>query len=934
MCCYSSRIGCVLYFDDVIYDKCLCEPTMLFLLGLDAITMPMPEDLSDDEIDNWLRYLTVKREVVGDLYDSIIDYLSLYYKIVSNEEDSITFDVNGMKLFMNQVTGTGTDRIVPVVFHEHEKDAILNIDEDDKYNDLAAKILNVFNFAGYDVADKEVSVLGKSYITDEDTLKAIDEYNSSLIEEHHKKTYYRNIYKMLDYKAMYSYALGVLCGCKCLGYSDIIWRTDPSDWYDGDYTNLINTAYNTFKWHYKHPLPKIDRDIHLLNKYKATQVNYIWNFDVDSIQLKGDEKNCFVAYIDENSEVVTEDIIYSQSTGPQKPIPGSYLVIEEDTYTWQPLDGSVICSDPKKGIIHKCDPVIVRYIANDEVTLRKAYKYGKSKFLSPNSDELYFCFTGNLGWVNFDEHSFITAPSSDFVPLSFVAKSFSDLPQDRFGNVVSKDTGEVVGYYMADVTTGIHLYGIMSGKIDIIIPGSYVTEPMDVIIAGQGGSYVTEPLDVIADEHSTSICDCACCKNHCNNHSKYCNCAIRCCTCGHEIVDGKPCYYREDESEKDNSEEDTDDSSEDTNEDVTPEPVINYVLDFSNVDDVFVYILNEDEFNARYTTIPDGYTASLYYDLDRRITIYVSNDDSNYYYDGTGDALIVDSGYSLTASELVSAFTYDAANNNMQPFDLRYNEDTSSYWSKEWSPREWSSSFGDDVLISEDISITTSIYRNVELLIEDAIILTNNVGESDLICNTTCTEYGLSLGILHLSDLYTHGITQNECSIVEADPNGDPLVDEHGNFVVWYDSVKLKYWNGYANVWQDSVPIRNNTVMYDTSTNTASSISDNETDREIILHDGTVVTYEQFYAPPYNMGVIRDSNSFKLFNPSISHSIMQCYYDDMFVGGGRDCIPGVFEHWMTFDEVHAAEYRFVNSESTLYDGDSLVPVIVDDDPSD
>lgn len=950
MCCYSSRTGCVLYFDDVKYDRCLCEPTMLFLLGMDAVLTPGSDYVlvneNDEEIVNEdaLRYLTIKQDAVGELYDSIIQYLSLRYSIISSTENSATFDIQGMKLFMNEVTGTDTDRIVPIIFHEHDhkyeyEGALGEIDKEDKYNDLASKIKNVFNYAGYDVADAAVPVMGKSFITDQDIIDAIDEYNKNLLEEHKKKAFYRHVYKILDYKSMYSYALGVLYGCICLGYPEnFIWRQDPENWYDGEYSNLVSTAYTTFRFHYTHPIPKIDIDINLSIKYRGIQLNYLWNFDNDLVQLKNDEKNCIVAYINDEGEVETEDIAYSRSTGPQKPLPGSYLRLDDNT--WTPLDESVVCDDPKKGIIHKCDPTIIRYIANDEVVFQKAYKYGKAKFLSPNSDDIYFCYTGNLGWVDFDERSFATAPSSEFVPLTIMAKSFSCLPQDRFGNVVSRDTGEVVGYYMTDVTPNIHLYGIMSGKIDMVAnTGSYVTEPLGIVIE-EHGSYVTEPLDIIVDSNGDDItgCDCACCKSHCNNHSSCgCNCCCRHCDdCNRDIIYGKPCYYRddleEDSSEDTDEEDDVTNDDSDENTDTEEDPVITYLWDFNNVDNAFVYILNENDFIARYTVIPDGYTATTYYDLDRKITIYVSNIDNNYYFDGTGDALITDSGYSLTTSEPISAYTYDVENNCLVSFDLRYDKYTSLYWSREWEPRKWDPSFGDGVFI--DTGSVTSVYRNTELLIEDAIILHDSIGESDLVCNTSCTEYGLSLGILHLSDLYSQGITRYECEIIEADPNGDPLIDEYGNFVVWHDSITNKYWNGYANVWQDSVPIRNNTVMYDTSTHTALGISDNEVDHEIVLHDGTVVTYDEFYAYPYNRGVIRDSTSFKLFNPDVSSNILQCYYDDKFEDHGRYCVPDVFEHWMTFDEVHANNYRFVNNESILYDGDSLVPVIVDNDSDD
>lgn len=849
---YSSRIGCVIYLDDVIGGLRLCEPTLLFLLGLDAVTTPSSDYIiktpiidpvtgkpaidkdtgeiqyEDDKPNEYLlKNLVIHKDVVGEeIFKRIIDTVGIDYSILHITDDEVVFDLKGLKSFMNSITGTGSDRIVPFIFHEHEDISVLgDIDADNRNNDLSDKMKKVFDYAGYDVADTSVHILGKSFIEDESTINAIDKYNEDLLAEHNIKKFYRHIYKILDYKSMYSYALGVLFGCKCLGFSDNdIWRSDPSSWYDGEYTNLVSLAHTVFKFHYRHPIAKIDRDHSLFKKYKSIQINKIWNFDNTQYNIKQDEICCTVLSVEDN-EIVEKPIIYSRSAGPQKPIPGSYL---SDENVWVPLDSGVICDDPKRGIVHNCDKPVKRYIGHNEVEIKRAYQYSNHKYLSPTNEEISFISDGNIGWVNFDYDSYKQL-SDEYSPLTFSEKEFEDLQQSRFGNVVSKIDGSVVGYYFSDVTDDIHLYGIMNNML----------------------------------------------------------------------------HYTEDGS-----------------------------WDFSNIDDLFTSLLSDVDFETYYyTELPEGYTVVNYYDLDHLIALCINDENPEYYYDGLEDAPLVDKGYTLTPSIPLDAYIYDSELNTTLEFNLRYNEDLDSYWSSEWDPKEWLPTLDDSIYINTGNVI--SLYRNTELLFEDTTTYNNNTFKYEFICNTLHTEYNLRLGFLNIDDLYNLGITDHECEIIETDPNGDPLVDEYGNFVVWRDPVTSKYWNGYVSAWQDSIPVRNNTTMYDTSTGTVSNISDNEIDHEITLSDGTVVTYDEFYSYPYCRGVIRDNTSFKLFNPNVSSNILQCYFDYKFGDSGRYCVPGgVFERWMTFDEVHDKGYWFVSNESTLYDGDSLVQVIVDNDPTD
>lgn len=495
---YSSRLGCLLYFDDVIGDKCLCEPTMLFILGLEAITteqeeylkeVPVQGNLIDPETllpvmelvtdEDRLNTLVIHKDRVGDLFSHIVDYLQYCNtgKIISLSDDEIVFNCNSLKSFMNEKTGTGTDRVCPIILHECNEE--INLAPIDSCSSIASKISDIFNHAGYDISDRDIPLLGKGLLTDEATIDAINNYNNSLRSAHKQMKAGRSLYKLLDYKAMYSYALGVLYGCKCISHTDdSMWRTDPSDWYVGEYASLVSTAYEIFKFHYKHAIPKIDNDVRLFEKYKGIQLNKLWNFDSTSVALKSDEKNCESLYI-ENDSVVSVHIVYSQSTGPQRPIPGSYLNTNDNT--WLPLNESLICKDPKRGITHKCDKPIIRYMANNEVKLSKAYKYGNNKYLSPNSTDTYFCYAGNIGWSSFNDKSFRDW-SKDNQVLTFVKKGFDSIPSDAVQLARNKSDGQIVVFYKCYLSgkqsdkNRRSLYGILP---DSIVEAGLVVVPDD-----------------------------------------------------------------------------------------------------------------------------------------------------------------------------------------------------------------------------------------------------------------------------------------------------------------------------------------------------------------------------------------------------------------------------------------------------------------------
>jgi len=272
---YKSSLGCIEYYDEVLHISKLCDPTMLFILGLEAVTTPQedyykdipvidpetgkhmidPETgdtITESVVDNIrLRKIIIYKNRINDqgIYNKIVDYLTIVGETLVHE-DYIEFYCAGMKIFMNQLTGIVDNRIVPIIFHDARQYNIALSDEDRlNFNKIYSVLSEIFSTAGQ-----------KS-----------------------------QTYKYIDYKSMYSYALGVLYGCICLGYSDnIIWRLDPSMWYTGQYTSLVSTAYITFNYRYYHPIKCIDHDKKLLFKYKGIQLNKIWNFDESTITTAPD----------------------------------------------------------------------------------------------------------------------------------------------------------------------------------------------------------------------------------------------------------------------------------------------------------------------------------------------------------------------------------------------------------------------------------------------------------------------------------------------------------------------------------------------------------------------------------------------------------------------------------------------------------------------
>ena len=293
---YWSRLGTICYYDFSDYRPYLREPSVLFLLGLESVLTPSSEyidtvpvidkNTKEQAIDpetgellfedkpnkERLKTCILHRDEIGeDEFDKA--YFYLYGKQPKDDVTEIHVTFKNFKMYLNTITGVSSDRIVPIICH----DCFNHLSIDD-FNVEAQKLIDILNCAGYNVKANSVPYRGKFGVTDPDELAAIDLYNNNLKEIHEKKKLYSQLYKTLDYKSMYSYALGVLYGCQCLGYSDV-FSNDPLLWYNGEYTNLVKTAYITFKFHADHHICDIDGDKRLYNKYKGTQLNRIWNFN-------------------------------------------------------------------------------------------------------------------------------------------------------------------------------------------------------------------------------------------------------------------------------------------------------------------------------------------------------------------------------------------------------------------------------------------------------------------------------------------------------------------------------------------------------------------------------------------------------------------------------------------------------------------------------
>ena len=902
---YSSRNGCFYYYDSILFRWHIAEPTLLFLLGLEAITS-YDKSISDSIVISKYVYKTYIDKVeplehIDDVYDDIYSFLSKIGS-VDDYEHYLKFNCYGLKLLLNDMTGTGDDRTVPFIFKYDANKSLVDpakeLDTNSKlsfYDIQAQRIYDVFNDIGYDTScDKTILDNGKIVLRPEyyidrtkgnirdilDSLTDVDNrslrttiinniltYNTKVNAVHEKRIANSGIYRLLDYKAMYAYSLGVLYGCRCLGFDDsVIWRLDPKLWYNDVYFNLVRTAWYVFRFHWTYKLEDVALDMHVdpslegdakeaaiesankaySEKYKGIQDNKIWNFNNDSSLIKTalaqDETNCFCLYLNNRQllsdntinkdylHTVSESIIYSFSTQPNSNTeyehPGSYLLkymsLKDGriTWKWSPIDSKVSDEVPLKGVVSTRDSSMIRYIGNDPVIFYRAYKYkdddNNTKYLAPKYDvgngvvryKKYYVYTGDLGWVDYTE----------------------DLLLD-----ISQDKGH----------PDYHDYSTRHNYLDIVPKTPSFNSlkfafPKDSKLSGDS------PFNSLVTYYKCYVTD------------KW-------------ILD-------------------TDTPDADNNSDILYGIYNKWVQTNDTVPENFDIIISKALFDTQYSSeikAPYGntYEVSIWHDLDVVLSL-VTRDIGGIHYiwkpsdeqaTGSNENLVASTndthqgkstyyyGYSKTPSSLLPLYNLHSVEvtsestikyPHKETFRFYiYNKEGATnvisnnymYWSEDYfksidgdnhTNRTWRnlselekiSSSSNNPLYSLS-NKTTNIYKGEIRVISNTSLY--NI-YTDKVTSATSVEldefiYGDSHSILGLSSghqyrfmlvgdvsnnnaecLYANGMTKYLCPFVIIDDDGNSLLDDDGNPLVWYDPKNEQYWNGLYNInsWQKTKPNR------------------------------------------------------------------------------------------------------------------------------
>lgn len=312
---YSTNNGSISYYDSILGDYIICDPTILFLLGIDSV-LSEPITTLTCECDDCKKCAEINISTINNIscadkavyncenpecnchkltdynyYINIPDTVPMYNEIsryiqsigiCTKEEHRIKLECNGLKLFFNNLTGTTTDKIIPILLkneYDYCKLGLSNLSLDDK----SQYIIDVYSNAEYDKKEYMLQYAEFTNTLTEDEFTAVKEYNKNLLGQHNKSRHFSLRYKYFDYMTMYSYALGVLFGCNAFSYdNEYILNTSPSEWYTGEYINLVKTAWNIFIFRFVHKIARIDNDPDLFNKYKGIQLNKLWNFNYPS----------------------------------------------------------------------------------------------------------------------------------------------------------------------------------------------------------------------------------------------------------------------------------------------------------------------------------------------------------------------------------------------------------------------------------------------------------------------------------------------------------------------------------------------------------------------------------------------------------------------------------------------------------------------------
>ena len=802
---YKSSHGTLFYYDPDLYIWKHANPTMLFLLGFESVTT-YDNAISDTILISRLVYQQISNRLVSlenfDIFDEIYSYLSS----INQTEDFDSYlvsSLHGLKLVLNDLTGTGKDRTIPLIFHTDVNakyidlnDQMYRLPESDRlsksYYDLQAqKICDIFEDAGFNknrfyyrksrrfLVDK---IKDGIHLREYDLIKS-NQYDSFISNEiaSFNDTYYKLytemnsnklIFYKLDYAAMYSYAFGVLYGCICLEYPiDAVFKIQPTHWYNGVYFNLVNTAWHCFRFYYNRKYlgsrDPDDKESAEILSYLDIRKNKLKNYTdlSDGVLVNSDDRLLYHAYLND-SKAVVKPIIYSKSTATGSNIyNGSYYdAVDFESSVFLPVDNIVSSTKLDRidnhGVISS-DDLITMYIASDPVKIYRAYAYSQpnidkssgsidfstGEFLSPKPF-LHFVTTGDLGWIEFNEDEWRTVsynPLSkeyDLIhpnTLSLSQMTFSQLPQDRNKDNKFLYFGKAIDKKSGDIITYYKCL-VSCTKKDLDEP---CTEADHIYLYGI--------FDGQVDLNSSS-----------------------------GIIFPNNEHFR---------------------------LIISDVTFANNYVDV--------------TNISTSFNEQVYYDLSKPVTL-LANDTKFIYIDDNGNIIeqyLSYFGYTINKSVDIPAYIDSYINNThvLSKYDLRYNSlQEYGYWSL--NTRQWDRYPESRVYIMCKESI--SLYIG-ETYLCDLMSFTHKPYDDYIyIYNDGSLEHidhlgFISVGSYSSDSLYSkYGVTEYLCPFVTKDDDGNYLTSDmtaSGDPLVWYDNILHLYWNGLHSInrWQSNKPILN-----------------------------------------------------------------------------------------------------------------------------
>lgn len=465
---YSTNNGCLFYSGTTQHQN-VCDPTLLFILGLESVSYHTLPCCTDELNTSCIHksHLICNNDIVIrksnyielPIYQDICKYLqSLGHTNVY--DDYVVHNCPYLKQLFNHLTGIGTNRTIPIILRNLGDQSVLDLhgtiyDDSNStdYNNQYQFIINFINSAGYSKLESQLNLLVPRNNASNEELQYIKNYNSQLYAEHKLHCKYSQFYKYIDYKVMYSYALGVLYGCSCLGYDlSTIFHKNPNHWYNGELTNLVNSAWQLISLRKSHPITNIDSDENLYNKYKGFQINKLWNIDNTILKLRHDEQFCETVSI-QNNVVISNSIIYSPSYCNYL---GGYL---DENNNWKCVDTSIISPITQRGIIY--GDSITRYIANNEIVIHKAYKHN-NVYLSPDNINNYFTDTASIGWFKFSESSYLRY-TIEHPTLTAYKTQYSQIDNCLLKLAIDKQSNTKIAYYRCYLTDNSDksIYGII-----------------------------------------------------------------------------------------------------------------------------------------------------------------------------------------------------------------------------------------------------------------------------------------------------------------------------------------------------------------------------------------------------------------------------------------------------------------------------------------